>query len=42
MNVLEWANRGVICADGGNGGGGGGQSHGTAKAAPEEPGWMKG
>ena len=29
-------------ADGGNGGGGGGQSHGTAKAAPEEPGWMKG
>jgi len=29
-------------ADGGNGGGAGGQSHGTAKAAPEEPGWMKG
>jgi len=29
-------------ADGGNGGGAGGKSSGTAKAAPEEPGWMKG
>lgn len=29
-------------ADGGNSGGVSGQSHGTATAAPEEPGWMKG
>ena len=29
-------------ADGGNGGGAGGTSSGTATAAPEEPGWMKG